>query len=325
MPALGHRGWGRFATESGWANNTPNALGVQYLPFKSESFKVTPAYLFPEGIRAERVLHRKVQAAIKANGAVAWDVDVEDAIGIFLKNILPNEDFTNYGPGNGALHVFTVGDLQLPPGICARICRDTIADASNIWDFVGGRVKKLSFSAAEGGLLTCSADVNFKTGTQGAGVLTPSYTTQNPLVYHQGTITVAGVSVAVKSFKLDIDSGLIENRGRLGSQYSQQQQPAMYKITGEIDTYFDSLTQVNQFLNGTDVDITLDFLGTALGSSTRELKFQLPTVEFTGETPTIANPNEIMLKLPFTAYRSGNGATDEAILISLLNSVQQSY
>ncbi len=85
------------------------------------------------------------------------------------------------------------------------------------------------------------------------------------------------------------------------------------------------MDQVNQYLNGTDVKISLNFLGTALGISTRQLKFELPTVEFTGETPTIANPQEIMLKLPFTGYRSGNGDPDEALIVSLLNSVQQSY
>jgi hypothetical protein len=325
MPGLGHRGWLRLATETAWANGVANALGVQYLPFKTESLRNTPAYVFPPHIRAERNERRKVQTSVKAGGSLAWDVDVEDVIGILLKNILPTEDFTNLGSGNGGRHIFTPGDDTLPPGLVARINRDVTADANNIWEYVGGRVRKLDFSASEGGLLEATADLSFKSGAQGAGNATPSYTTQNPLVYHQGAITVAGQSVAVKSFKLSIDAGLLDGRGQLGSQFIQQQQPGMYKISGEIDTYFDSLDQVNQFLDAVDVDITLDFLGTALGTSTRQLKFQLPTVQFTGEAPTIANPQEIMLKLPFTAYRSGNGGLDEAIAVTLLNSVQQTY
>ncbi len=325
MPGLGHRGWLRLAGETAWGNNTPNALGVQYLPIKSESLKTTPAYIFPSNIRASRVDRRKIQGGIKAGGSIAWEVDVEDVIGILLKNTLPTEEFVDLGVGNGGKHIFTVGDETLPPGICARVQRDLTASPDNIWDFVGGRVKKLSFSASEGGLLEATADLSFKTGTPGAGNATPSYTTQNPLVYHQGDITVAGDSVGVKAFKLDIDTGLLDNRGQLGSQYTQQQQPGMYKFTGEVDCYFDSMAQVEKFLAGEDIEINLNFLGTTLGTSTRQLKFRLPTIQFTGETPTISNPQEIMLKLPFTGYRSGNGDLDEAIEVTLLNSVQQTY
>jgi hypothetical protein len=328
MPGLGHRGYLRLATETAFANNTPSALGVEYMPVTAEGFKSVPSYIWPEGIRAETVTRRKVQGAIKASGNISWEVDVEDGIGIILKNTLPLEEFTNLGAGNGGSHVFKVGDLQLPPSMCFRICRDLVADPTNIWDYVGARVKKLGFNAAEGAILKATADFSAQKGTAGAANVTPSYTTQNPLVYYQGSITVQGQSVNVKSFKLDIDTGLIEGRGMLGSQYDQQAQKGMYKVTGELDTYFDSMTQVNDFLNATDVDITLNFLGTALGSSTRQLQFELPTAQFTGEPPVIANPKEIMLKLPFTAYRSGTGGLnniDELIVITLLNSIQTTY
>ncbi len=325
MPALGHRGWLRIATETAYANNTPNAVGAQFIPVLSESFKNTPSYGWPEGIRAERVSRRKVQLGIKAGGGFPWEVDAEDGIGILLKNILPLEDFTDNGSGNGGTHIFTVGDVQLPPSVCLRVCRDLIAAPTNIWDFVGGRVKKLGFAATEGQTLRGTADISCQKGTPGAVNLAPSYTTQTPLVYHQGTITIANAAVAVKSFKLDIDSGLIDGRGQLGSQFVQQAQPGMYKFTGEIEAYFDSMDQVTAFLNAVDVDITLTFLGTALGTSTRTLKFQLPTCQFTGETPSISTLGEIMLKLPFTGYRSGNGATDEALIVTLINSVQQNY
>lgn len=325
MPALGHRGYFRLAGETAFANNTLNAFGAQYIPILSENFLNIPAYIFPEGARAERVTRRKVQGAVKAGGTISWEPDVEDGIGILLKNTLPLEVFTNLGAGNGGLHEFAIGDLQLPPSMCFRISRDVVADPNNIWDFVGGRVKKLTFNAAEGQLLKATADISCQKGTQGAAQVAPSYTTQNPLVFHQGTLTVGGVTINAKSFKLDIDTGLIEGRGQLGSQYVQQMQPGLYKIAGEVDAYFDSIAQVNQFLNATDIDISLNFLGTALGTSTRQLKFQMSTCQFTGTTPNIASLNELMLKLPFTAYRSGSGNPDDAIVVSLLNSVQQSY
>ena len=324
MPGLGHRGYFGLASETAWGNNTPNALGREFMPILSESLISAPAYLFPAGSRASRTLQRKVQGAIKAGGNISWEVDVEDGIGILLKNILPQEDFTDYGAGNGALHVFRQGDSQLPPGICCKVFRDTVADPTNIWDYVGGRVKKLSFTAAENQMLKATCDLSFQKGTAGAANVQPAYTQQNPLMFHQGTFTSSAGVVNVKSFKLDIDSGLMEGRGQLGSQFAQQAQPGMYKFSGDVEAYFDNMLQVNAFLNATDVALTLNFLGTLLGNQTRQLQFQLPTVQFTGSPPVINGPGEIMIKLPFEGYQN-DATTNDPLIITLLNSIQQSY
>ncbi len=326
MPGLGHRGYLALAGETAWANGIPNALSWQYMQIVNETLKSHVIKNFPEGIRQARDLSRRmVPMGITADGALTWDVDVEDCLGILLKNTLPNETTTDNGAGNGGLHVFVPGDALLPAGLTSIVNRDTTADATNIWQYFGGRVKKLSFSAADGGLLKGTADLDFQKGTPGASGLTPSYTTQNPLVYHQGTITVAGASVNVKDFKVDIDTGLLVHRGILGSRFSNQQQPMVYKVSGEITAYFDNMNMVNDFLNAVDVQITLNFLSTALGTSTRRLQFDLPTVQFTGDPPTLAGMGEIMLKMPFTAYRSGNGAPDNLIAVSLLNSKRTAY
>ena len=325
MPGFGHRGKLRLFGETAYGNNTANALGAEYISFESEGMDVKPEYVFVKGIRASRDTFRKIQGPINAKGNLKWQPDVEDGIGIFLKNILPLEEFTNLGAGNGGQHVFKVGDTQLPPSIAMRINRDTVADAGNIWDFTGGRISKISFSADEGKPLECSVDLVFQNGVSGAADFAPSYTTQNPLMYWQGSLTIGGQTIAAKSFKLDIDAGLISARGQLGSQLIQQPQPGSMKVSGEIDAYFDSLQYITDFLQGNDVAIALNFSGSALGTSTRQLEFLLPVAGLIGTSPTIQNMNEIMQKLPFQAWRNGNGSPDETIVVTLLNSVQQSY
>ncbi len=202
--------------------------------------------------------------------------------------------------------------------------RDTTPSSTNVWSYTGGRVRKLSFEATEGALLKTTADISFQKGVASATGQSPSYSTENPLVYHQGVLTVDASAVAVKSFKLDIDTGLIDKRGKLGSAYQQQQQPGVFKVTGEIEAYFDSMTLVNKFLAGADSALVLTFTGSAVGSSTRSLIFTLPYVQFMGESPNITGPEgEIMLKLPFTAYQPVSGT--DLITVALTNSKRTDY
>lgn len=321
MPALGHKGSFAIVKEGTWG--TDPATGYEYTPIKSEGMKVEPEYIFVKAIQASRNIKRKVQGAIKAGGTYTFDANVEEHLGILLKATLPTEATTDNGSGNGGLHVFTPGNT-LPAGITALIDRDTTAGATNVWSFTGGRVRKLDFSAQDGGLLECSADLSFKNGVSGATAGTPSYSTENPLVYHQGVLTIDGSPVAVKSFKLSLESGLKDKRGKLGSQYIQQQQPGLYNITGEIEAYFDDMTLVGKITSGANVALVLTFTGSTLGTSTRTLIFSLPAIQLTGETPTMGDPEaETMLKLPFTAYQPSDGA--ELVSVSLLNSKRTAY
>lgn len=325
MPALGHRGYVGIATETAWGNGTPDASGWQFIAVENESIKGVQKKLIVPGIRASREAKRLVQLGQVASGAFTWPVDPEDGIGLLLKNILPTEVTTDHGSGNGGTHLFSPGDSALPVGMTFLSSRDTTVDATNIWQAVGGRIKKLQFSAAEGAMLKCTADMDYQQSQDAATGQSPSYTTQNPFVYHQGAFSIGGSPANCKGFTLDVDSGLLVGRGTLGSKFSQQQQPLMYKISGTCDLYFDSMTEVNDFMNGTDRSLQLNFLGTAVGSSTRQLEFILPTVQWFSEQPSIAGPGEIMLKMTWTAYRPGSGSPDALIQIQLLNSRRTAY
>lgn len=322
MPALGHKGSFALVKESTWGTNP--ATGYEYVAIDSESLKVEQDFIFPNTVRSSRNgASRKVVAGQRAGGSFVFQANVEEGVGILLKGILPAEATVDNGSGNGGLHTFTPSQT-LPAGLTALVDRDVTPSASNIWAFTGGRVRKLDFEAAEGALLKCSADVSFKNGVSGATAGTPAYSTQNPLVYHQGVLTVDGSTVPVKGFKLSIDAGLMDKRGQLGSRYIQQQQPGVYKVTGEIEAYFDDLTLVNKFVNGSDAALVLTFTGAAVGTSTRSLTFTIPYAQFMGETPTIPSADtELMLKLPFTAYQPAPAT--ELITVALLNSQRTAY
>ncbi len=322
MPALSHLGSLQLVKEGTWGVNP--ATGYTAQAITSEAIDVKIAYEFVKAIQASRVGKRKVPLGRRAGGAINWECDVEGILGLCLKSILPSEATVDNGSGNGGLHTFTAGDTLI--SLSALINRDVTPSATNVWAFVGGMVRKLSLSAADGQTLKASADMSFKDGTASATASAPTYTTQNPLVYHTGSFTVDGTDVAIKSFKLDVSAGLKDNRGKIGSNLIQQQQAGLYAVTGDIECYFDDMTQLNKYLSGADGKIVLTLTGAAVGTSTRSLTITIPTCQYTGETPKMPGADqEIMLKLPFTAYQSGAGSPDALISIALLNSQRTAY
>lgn len=322
MPALNHKGTAAIVKEGTWG--TDPGSGYEYIAFQSEAIKNEQDFIFVHTVRGSRNgPSRKVLAGKRAGGTLTFEANVEEGIGLLLYSTLGAQVTVDNGSGNGGLHTFTPSS-SIPVGLSMLIDRDVTPSSTNIWSYVGGRVRKLSLEAAEGQLLKVSADLSFKAGTASATAGTPAYSTENPLVYHQGVLTVDGTPVAVKSFKLDIDTGLIDKRGQLGSAYQQQQQPGVFKVTGEIEAYFDNMTLVNKFIAGADSALVLTFTGSAVGTSTRALTITLPYAQFMGESPNISGPEgEIMLKLPFTAYQPAPGT--ELITAALLNSKRTDY
>lgn len=322
--AFGHNGYFAMVKEGTWGVDPGSGYTAQSI--MSEALDKKQAYTFEKPVQGTRNAPLlKVPMGIVAGGPINFDADVEGILGLVLKGLLSAEAFTDNGSGNGGTHVFTPSN-SVPPSFSCLVNRDTKPSANNIWDFVGGMVDKLTLSAQTGGLLKAAATMSFKDGTTAAAGITPSFTTQNPLVYHAGTMSVGGSAVNVKSFKLDIDSGLHKDRPALGTKFTQQQMPGLFNISGELEAYFDNMTLLNDYLNGTDASIELALTGTALGTSTRGLDLLLPVTQFTGDVPKISGAaNEIMLKLPFQAWLSGAGSPNALIQATLVNSLRSAY
>ena len=327
MPALGHNGSLQAVKEVTWGINPGSGYTAQAI--QSETFDQKQSYIFTKPVQGTRSAPlQKIPGGILAGGAINFDADVEGILGLLLKNILSSETCVDNGAGNGGTHTFTPANA-LPPSLSVLINRDNTGMSTNVWQAVGAKVGKLSLSASEGGLLKAVATLSAKSFTASATASAPTYTTQNPLVYHTGALTLAGATnptVNIKSFKLDISSGLHDKRGQIGSKYIQEQQPGLFGVTGELEAYFDSMSQVNAYLNATDVTCELNLTGSALGSSTRGLDILMPVVQLTGSTTPISGAgNELMQKLPFTAWLSGAGSPNALIQAILTNSQRTAY
>ncbi len=323
MPALVHKGSFQMVKEVTYGTNP--ATGYTASAITNETLKAIQMYEFVKSIHGSRAgSNIKVPMGIDAGGGVTLPVDVEGLLPMLVKGILPSETTTDEGSGNGGMHAFVEGEAI--PSFSCLVNRDTTPSANNVWAYTGCTVDKLTLSAAYGQLLTAVATMSAQNGVQAATPSAPSYTTQNPLVFHTGTITVGGTPFNISSFSLDIESGNLVKRGKIGSKLIQQQQPGLMKVTGSLTAYFDNMTLLNDFINGTDASIELNLTGTAVGTSTRGCDILLPVTQFTGTPPTLDDAaKEIELKMPFTAWLSGAGSPNNLIQITITNSQRTAY
>jgi hypothetical protein len=312
MPGLGHLAYIGIKKEAIWG--TKVVASMDFMEFMSETVAETIEEKIVQGINAGRVRTKRVQGAKLVAGDITWEVNVEDGIGDILKNLLPTEVFVDDGAGNGGQHTFTPGNTP-GIGLTLQVGRDTA-----VRDYYGGKVSSLAFTAAAGELLQATAALTFKDGEAGTPQ-TPSYDTQNPLVYHTGTIQIDNVAAEISTFAITIAGGMKVDRRKLGSNLILQQQPGMYEVTGTFEMAFDNETEINKFLAGTASKLSIDLTGPVVGTTTRRLRIIVPQAFYNGETPKITGADaETRITLPFVGIKTGSGSPNKLVEIKLDNS-----
>lgn len=316
MSRQGYDSYIAFAKESTWG--TKIVAGMDFMEFLNETMNKTIEEKIVQGLNKSRIRTKRVIGAQLVAGDVSWEVNAEDGIGDILKSVLPTENFTDDGVGNGGQHAFTPGNT-LPVGLTAQICRGGLA-----YDHFGGRAVGLQLNAASGELLQATASLSFKDEDDGTPQAA-SYTTEAPLVYHTGTIEIDDVAAEIISFNVNVQTGLKTDRRKLGSNLILQQQAGPYVVTGQIVVFFADNTLVDKFRAGTAAKIEVELTGTLIGTTLRKVKVTIPVAFFNGETPKVGGMDEIQLTLPFVAIKDGTGTPDELVEIILNNSLRTAY
>lgn len=320
MPSRAWKGYLGVAKESTWG--TKVVSGMKFQPFLSESIAIQQARRAVRGIMGARVPQRNIGLGKTVAGAVSFEADVEGALPLFLKSILPTETLTDDGVGNGGQHAFTPADAPLT-GLTLQIGRDV-----DVADYFGGIVSSLSMSAALGEVLQCQAEMVFTDGSLAQTPQTPTYSTEQPMVYHTGSVTIAGGAAVVRSFSLNIQSGNLANRGKIGSALVNALTPlgGPMTVTGEVQLYFDNLTELNKFLAQTASSLVIELTGTAVGTTTRKVKIEVPQIFYNGNQPVVnSETEEVFLNLPFEAIKTGSGSPNELVKVTVNNSVRTAY
>lgn len=231
------------------------------------------------------------------------------------------------------LYTMQLGD---PASLASMTIQTGVSDVGGSvrrMDAVGCFITEFSLSNEVDGILTGSFTVDGRDYIPSASaVTTASYASgTEPLVFHQGAITVGGTAVPLKSYELSVTHGYDVERYQINST-SLKSRPIVAEkdeITLTLEMEFDGTAAggtwatsdlVSKFRAGTKVTNVIGTWtgGTAIASTNYPyLKATVPQAVITSATPTIDGPEIVALSVELMATDNG---TDQPLTLEYQSS-----
>jgi hypothetical protein len=231
------------------------------------------------------------------------------------------------------LYTMQLGD---PASLASMTIQSGISDiGGNVrrMDAVGCYCTEFTISNEIDGVLTGSFTVDGRDYIPSASAVTSATYASGtePLVFHQGAITIGGTSVPVRSYELSVTHGYDVERYQINST-SLKSRPiinAADEITMSLEMEFDGTAGaatwatsdfVSKFRAGTKVtNVIGTWTGATAIASTNYpyLKATVPQAVITAATPTIEGPEVVALSLELMATDNG---TDQPLTLEYQSS-----
>lgn len=301
-----------ISAQFGYKSEAVYGTGVvvdKFLPFVSEGIKQDIARMKSRGLRAGRIANFQWKPGTRK---IAGGVNLELPnvnVAPLLKHIFGAVTTTGAGPYT---HTFTPGDLS-GLSFTSQIGRPDLAGTVNPFTYTGCKVAGAEFACSAGEIASLNLDLSAQAESTATGLAVATYPASwAPFVFTEGTLTIAGSAVNVKSASVKVDNNMAADRFRLGSAAIKEQfRNGMANYTGTVAADFESLTAYNRFVNGTESALVLAFNN---GSQSLTITCN---VEFDGDTPTVGGPDLLDQPLPFTCTSAtSDAAAIQAVLVN---------
>lgn len=266
------------------------------IPFSNESIESEFEPLESDGIIAGATIRRSNQWA---QGVWRHEGDIEleafdRSIGLLLVHALGS--VTTSGTTAPFTHTITPGDLT-GKGLTIQSGRTDRGGTVRPFTFGGCKIDSLELAVETGELATLGLSVIAQTVTTGTSLQTASYAADiAPFRFTNGSFSLAGSSLCIRSASLSIENNLDTDRLCVGQNYIDQPlQGELREITGEVELEFPDLVHWARFVAGTEGALQL-----ALTLGTASLTFLL-NVRTDQATPTVEGRELLVQTMNFTA------------------------
>jgi len=286
---------------------------TRFYPLISESLTEDIDRLESEGIiPGARVLRSEQWAAgnIDVGGSIETEL-YQQGMGALLKACFGAVSTAGDGP---YAHTFTPGDLT-DDHLSVQVGKPDVAGTVQPFSFYGMKVTDWELSIEAGGLVTLSTSLIGKQLATSDSLATASFGTgtATPFTFKHASATVAGGAANVKKLSIKGSNGLDADRRFIGSEYRAEPLEAeLREYSGTVDLEFESLTQMNQFRNATEVALVSTISAGASASLTTTMN-----VRFDGATPEVDGRGIVQLSAPYKCIGSTTDAS--AITAVLIN------
>lgn len=292
---------------------------ARFLPFDSESFKLSKQFIESRSLRAGR--------AWQASGltiGTTRDVDGGFTLPVFNKgmSILFNQLHGNtvtpvqQGATAAYLHTHDIGTSD-PSGksMTVQFNKNTVADANQAFTYKGAKVEGVTFSIDTGGTLMSDWTCDARDEDTATALATASYASGLvPFTFQQGTVTVGGVSagsVLATGTSVALSIPYKTDRFYLGNTGLKNQPLTNDLLNAEatLTVDFADMNLYNLFTAGTIASVTLTFVGALIASTFFEtVTITMPACQFRGDTPTIDGPDVLNQSIPVRVLDNGSAA-----------------
>lgn len=294
----------------------------RFFEFNSSSLVPTVVELNSTPIGTGRVLRTSRALRYMRGGSGDLEVDaVTRGQGLLWRHMLGNVVTAQVGTTPEYTHTFTPDNTNGKRGLSATVQAGVPATSGTIqpFTFLGGKVTGWELSAAIDEILKISTTWIFSTASTSEVVATPSYATGPiPFTFLDGSATINAAAVStIKGVTVGWSEALDEERNYLGGGRGEPLANGMLELTGTLEQEFNNMDAFNAWINGTEVvDLVLTFEGPAIPtiSNPYKLVINIPSLKYTGESPSVSGPEIVQQNTPFQALYNG---TDPLITVVL--------
>lgn len=301
---------GQFGYVSETVPGTPLTV-TKFVPILSKSAQWQQVAHIPfRGHRAGRRVQYGQKAGRKVvGGSLSMELPNKD-IATLLKHCMGAVNTTGAGPYT---HTLTPGDLQSAKAMTMQFGVPDQAGTVQPFTNSGCKINSWSLSGDTEGAVTLELEVAAMTETTGTALATASYTSgQQPFVWSEAAVSLAGSALPVESWSISGNNGLKTDRFRTGASTTLEPLEASRRAyTGSLTADFSGLTAYGRSLALTEAALVI-----TLTSGTDVLTITTNAV-FTGDTPELPEDGVVMQPLPFNCTSSTSDAA--AITLALTN------
>ncbi|GGM64084.1 hypothetical protein GCM10012275_38260 [Longimycelium tulufanense] len=283
---------------------------TRFYEIRNESLKLGIERMESPALRpGRRILPSARWAASRktVTGDITMDL-LNKSMGLWFKHALGTVATSQPDATNSPtvyLHTFTPGDI--PTGLTIQVGRPDIGGTVRAHTYHGCKVASWTLSCAAGEIATFTPTILGEDEDTTTALETASYTSDmSMMTFVEGSLTIAGSNVDVRSASVEGNNGLAEGRYNLGSQLRDEPlEVAFRNITGNLEAEFNGLTEYNRFVNGTEASLVLLFQGATIEDAFKFETKITANVRFDGETPNVTGPDIIMQPLPYKVIDDG--------------------
>lgn len=291
------------------------ATPTRFLEFREESIKLTIDRIESQALRAGARFARSsrwIPGKHQVGGDVTFEVQ-DRGFGLPLAYAFGGGTWSIATPSGGT----NTRDITITAGtnygraLTLQVGRPDTAGTVEPFSYVGAKVTEASLSCDVDNFLLFTPTFAAHDETTGQSLASASYpATQLPLSWVGGTFSLAGSALDVKDFSFNVNHGLFTDRffqrSTGGTIMKEPIEADMAEATGSFTVEFESLTQYNRYVNGTEATLAGTWAGTTIeGSFAYQLTIGMSAVRFDGETPNVGGPDVLTLSVPYKALSSG--------------------